>query len=310
MKNKPTNKNQAEAIELTPDAPVRNNYNWFPGHMVKAIREIKEKVKLVDIVLEIRDARAPLASGNRMMDETLRQKSRLILLNKVNLADPKMIPLWEEWFKTQEEPFLFLDCFDKGAMKKALALARTIVEQKRKESNPDTYEPKVKLKLMIIGLPNTGKSTIINQLANRVATKTADRPGQTQVQQWIVIDKDLDLLDTPGVMPTILAKEEHGLWLSALNAIPDEAFGEERPARFIIEYLKDRNSKELKERYKLESMESSVEEIIEKIAVLRGCIRQKGLPDYERVYKLILLDFRRGELGKVCFGVPPQIKES
>jgi ribosome biogenesis GTPase A len=305
MKNKITNKNQADAIKLTPDTPDRSGFNWFPGHMARAIREIKEKVKLVDIVLEIRDARAPLASGNRMMEENLRQKSRLILLNKVNLADPKTIHLWEEWFKKQGEPYLFLDCFDKGQMKKALAMARAIVDQKRKDSNPETYVPKAKLKLMIIGLPNTGKSTIINQLANRNATKVADRPGQTQVQQWIVIDKDLDLLDTPGVMPPLLAKEEHGLWLSALNAIPDEAMGEERPAKFLIEYLKERNSKELKERYKLESLDLSVEEILEKIATLRGCVRQKGLPDLERVYKLILIDFRGGELGKICFGLPP-----
>lgn len=306
MKNKITNKALADDIELTPDTPVKSGINWYPGHMARAIREIKEKLKLVDVVLEIRDARAPLASGNKMMEETLRQKSRLILLNKVNLADPKMIHQWEEWFKKQGEPFLFLDCFDKGSMKKVMAMARTIVEQKRKESNPETYEHKAKLKMMIIGLPNTGKSTIINQLANRVATKTADRPGQTQVQQWIVIDKDLDLLDTPGVMPPMLAREEHGLWLSAIHAIPDDVAGEELPAKFLIEYLKEKNSKELKERYKLESLELSVEEIFAKIAVLRGCVRQKGLPDLDRVYKLILMDFRKGELGKCCFGVPPE----
>ena len=190
-------------------------------------------------------------------------------------------------------------------MKKVMSMARSIVDQKRKDSNPDTYEYKAKLKLMIIGLPNTGKSTIINMLANRSATKTADRPGQTQVQQWIVIDKDLDLLDTPGVMPPMLAKEEHGLWLSALHAIPDDIAGEELPAKFLIEYLRDRQSKELKDRYKLESFDLSVEEILEKISVLRGCIRQKGIPDLERVYKLILLDFRKGELGKICFGIPP-----
>ena len=305
MKNKIKNRILTDDIELTPDTPVKSGINWYPGHMARAIREIKEKLKLVDIVLEIRDARAPLASGNKAMDETLRQKSRLILLNKVNLADPKMIHQWEEWFNKQGEPYIFIDCFDKGSMKKVMSLARSIVDQKRKDSNPDTYEYKAKLKLMIIGLPNTGKSTIINMLANRSATKTADRPGQTQVQQWIVIDKDLDLLDTPGVMPPMLAKEEHGLWLSALHAIPDDIAGEELPAKFLIEYLRDRQSKELKDRYKLESFDLSVEEILEKISVLRGCIRQKGIPDLERVYKLILLDFRKGELGKICFGIPP-----
>jgi ribosome biogenesis GTPase A len=277
--------------------------------MARAIREIKEKLKLVDIVLEVRDARAPLASGNKAMDDILRQKSRLILLNKVNLADPKIIHQWEQWFNKQGEPYIFLDCFDKASMKKVMSMARSIVDQKRKDSNPGTYEYKAKLKLMIIGLPNTGKSTIINMLANRSATKTADRPGQTQVQQWIVIDKDLDLLDTPGVMPPMLAKEEHGLWLSALHAIPDDIVGEELPARFLIEYLRDRQSKEFKDRYKLDSFDLSLEEILEKISVLRGCIRQKGIADLERVYKLILLDFRKGELGKICFGIPPVDKD-
>lgn len=306
MKNK-NNKNLKidDDIKLTPDTPVKSGINWYPGHMARAIREIKEKLKLVDIVLEIRDARAPLASGNFVLDETLRQKSRLILLNKVNLADPKSIQLWDAWFTKKGEPYLFIDCFDKASMKKVMSYAHSIVDQKRKESNPETYQQKSKLKLMVIGLPNTGKSTIINQLAGRNATKTADRPGQTQVQQWIVIDKDLDLLDTPGVMPPLLAKEEHGMWLSALHAIPDDIVGEELPARFLVEYFKSQNGRDFKERYKLESLDLSIEEILDKIAVLRGCVRQKGLPDLDRVHKLILLDFRRGELGKCCFGLPP-----
>ena len=306
MKNKNTQKNDM----LTPDdEPVKLGINWYPGHMARAIREIKEKLKLVDIVFEIRDARSPLASGNFALDETLRQKSRLIILNKVNLADPKIISLWEKWFTKKGEPFMFIDCFDKGSMKKVMTYARSIVDLKRQASNPLTYQQKTKLKLMVIGLPNTGKSTIINQLANRNAVKTADLPGQTKVQQWIVIDKDLDLLDTPGVMPPLLAKEEHGLWLSALHAIPDDVAGEELPARFLIEHFKKINSKEFKERYKFDSLELSAEEMFEKIAVLRGCVRQKGLPDLDRVYKLILLDFRKGEFGKCSFGIPPEDKD-
>ncbi len=303
---KTNKKPTAGGIQLTEDdVPQKNGINWYPGHMARAIREIKEKLKLVDIVLEIRDARVPLASGNFMVDDVLSQKSHLILLNKANLSDPKMIALWEEWFKKNSTPYMFIDCYDKGAMKKALAYARVIVEEKRRASNPDNYTPRDKLRMMIIGLPNTGKSTIINQLANRAATKTADKPGQTQVQQWIVIDKDLELLDTPGVMPPSLAKEEHGVWLSIINAIPDDIVGEHVPATYLIEYLKNNNSKELKERYKLTSLDFTTEEIMEKIAILRGCVKQKGLPDLERVYKLILLDFRKGELGKCCFGTPP-----
>lgn len=305
MKKKVTKINQEDDIELTPDSHSQSGINWYPGHMARAIREIKEKLKLVDIVLEIRDARAPLASGNKSMEEILRQKSRLILLNKVNLADPSMIQQWNTWFKKQDTAFLFLNCFDKSSMKKVMSMAKEIVDKKRRDTSSQNYVPNENLKLMIIGLPNTGKSTIINLLANRSATKTADRPGQTQVQQWIIIDKNLELLDTPGVLPPMLENEMHGFWLSAIHAIPDNVVGEELPAKFLVEYFKKINSMEFKKRYKLESLELSIEEILTKIALLRGCLKQKGLPDLDRVYKLILLDFRKGELGRICFGLPP-----
>ena len=172
--------------------PDKAAFNWYPGHMAKALREIKEKLKTVDIVLEIRDARVPLISGNKVLDATLGSKSRLILLNKVNLADPELIVKWEAWFKEQGIPYIFANCFEKTSMKKVITLARKVVEDKRLECNPEMISQKTKLRLMVIGLPNTGKSTIINQLANRPATKVADKPGQTQRQQWITIDKDLN----------------------------------------------------------------------------------------------------------------------
>jgi ribosome biogenesis GTPase A len=298
-------KNLPPEVELTPDTDPKKLFNWYPGHMVRAIREIKEKLKHVDIVLEVRDARVPLASSNKAMEEVFRQKSRLILLNKVNLADPNSIMKWETWFKSQDVPFMFINCFEKTTLKKVMTYAQKIVDEKRRESNPDLVESKEKLKLMVIGLPNTGKSTLINQLANRNATKVADRPGQTVGQQWINIDKNLDLLDTPGIMPPELEQEDHALWLSAINAIPDGVMGEEMPAIFLIKYFLEKNSKEFLARYKLEGNETDIDDIIKKIAVTRGCIKQKGLPDLDRVYKLILLDFRNGELGKSCFGFPP-----
>jgi len=307
-KIKASNQKEIDDIELTQDFDKSTGINWYPGHMARAIREIKEKLSGVDIVFEIRDARAPLASGNASLENLLRQKSRLILLNKVNLAYNNSISKWEKWFEAQGVPFLFIDCFDKGAMKKVMIKARAIVAQKRKESSPDGQVTKTKMRLMIIGLPNTGKSTIINQLAGRNATKIADKPGQTQVQQLIVIDKDLDLIDTPGVMPISVAKEEHGLWLSALNAIPDDVVGEERPACYLLNYFQNLANKEFIEKYNFEPSELkslSTDEMLLKIATRRGCIKQQGKPDLERVYKLILNDFRQGELGKCCFGEPP-----
>lgn len=295
----------SDEIEINPDNLKKAEINWFPGHMAKAIREIKEKLKMVDIVIEVRDARVPLASSNRSLDEILRQKNHLIVFNKTNLADPGKVKLWNNYFLKNNENFMFVDCFDKSQMKKMLTVARKLVNDKKKQSNPDTHVFKPKIKMMIIGLPNTGKSTIINQLANKNAVKAANKPGQTVVQQWIVVDKDLELLDTPGVMPPKIVKEEHGLWLSAINAIPDDVVGEERPARFLIEYFKSLDSNEFKTRYSLESLDLGIEEILDKIAIKRGCLKQKGLPDHERVYKLILIDFRSGALGKCCFGQPP-----
>ena len=294
--------------ENDPSGPPRAAFNWYPGHMAKALREIKQRLKMVDIVLEIRDARAPMASGNHALDKEIGQKSKLIVFNKVNLSDPEMVIKWSAWLDQQKMDYLFVDCFDKAAMKKMISMARKIVQNKRKECNPEHVETKTSLKLMIVGLPNTGKSTIINQLASKNATKVADKPGQTQIQQWITVENDVELLDTPGVMPPQLDREEHGLWLSAIHAIPDDIADEESTAIYLVKHLTKIKSKPFFERYKLESSELPVEEMLQKIATVRGCLKQKGMPDLERVYKLILSDFRKGELGKTCFGTPPKTK--
>lgn len=292
--------------ENGPSAPSRALFNWYPGHMAKALREIKQKLAMVDVILEVRDARVPLVSGNGAMQEVLGGKPRVIVLNKANLADKKQMDDWEKWFEKQGEPFVFVNCFDKHAMKKVVALARKIVEENRKISNPDYIETKTKIRLMIVGLPNTGKSTIINQLANKSAVKVADKPGETQRQQWIIAGEGVELLDTPGVMPPMIGIAEHGLWLSAIHAIPDDIADEQTTTHFLLKHLLTVASKEFMERYKIESADVSVDAVLLKIATVRGCIKQKGLPDLDRVYKLVLAEFRKGELGRVCFGRPPK----
>lgn len=289
-----------------PSGPSRALFNWYPGHMAKALREIKQKLKMVDIVLEIRDARVPLASGNRSFDEELGSKCRLIILNKVNLADPQVVSQWNKWFTEQETPFVFVDSFDKTALKKIISIARKLVEKNRKDCNPDYVETKTKLRMMIVGLPNTGKSTIINQLANRNATKVADKPGQTQIQQWISLENDVELLDTPGVMPPIIEREEHGLWLSAIHAIPDDIASEEVTATFVVKHLLKCKSQQFLDRFKIESADMAIDDVFLRMATVRGCLKQKGLPDLDRVYKLVLAEFRKGELGKTSFGLPPK----
>ncbi|WPU63591.1 ribosome biogenesis GTPase YlqF [Peredibacter starrii] len=302
---KPTPKPKAEPVKFKIDAEPNAAFNWFPGHMLKAMREIKAKINAVDLVIEIRDARVPIVSGNPTLWESIGSKARLILLNKTNLADPAAVAKWDAWFKEKGEPYLFVNCLDKNSLKQVLSYARKIIEDKRRACNNEV-EQKSKYGFMIIGLPNTGKSTFINSVANRNATKKADKPGQTRHQLWVDVDEHLQLLDTPGVMPPELAVEEHRFWLSAINAIPDEIIGEEDPACYLVRFLLKNKSEAFKERYKLESFDMSLDETLTKIATVRGCLKQKGLPDLDRVFKLILLDFRAGELGKVCFSLPPK----
>lgn len=291
--------------KVKPGSEPEAAFNWFPGHMMKAMRDIKAKVSTVDLVVEIRDARAPVVSGNSSLTDSIKGKSRLILLNKANLADPEMNEEWSKWFQKQGVPFLFVNCLDRPSLKEVLGMAKSIIEKKRQESNEGILA-KGKYKFMVIGLPNTGKSTFINSVANRNATKVANKPGQTQVQLLINVDEEMDLLDTPGVMPPKVDKDEHKIWLSLINAIPDNIVGEEDPACYLVNYFLKKKTPEFQERYKLETFDLTLDETLAQIAKVRGCLKQKGLPDLDRVYKLVLQDFRAGEIGQISFGRPPQ----
>jgi ribosome biogenesis GTPase A len=281
--------------------------NWFPGHMNKAVKKIKEKVKLVDIVLEIRDARSPLITANTQITDSFGEKSRFIIVNKSNLADPVTVSKWEEWFKEQDVPFMFCNCFDKAYVKKIISESKRIVKERRE--NSDAKTDKKKLKMMIMGLPNTGKSTIINQIANRNACKAADKPGYTRHQLWVKVDDELEILDTPGVMPPKIEKYEHGLWLTAIHAIPELIVTAETSACFVIEHLLKLKTEEFKTKYKFEKLDLSLIEALDHIAKVRGCVQHKGEPDYDRVFKIVLIDFRKGDLGLISFGLPPSKKK-
>lgn len=281
-------------------------FNWFPGHMMKAMREIQSKVGIVDIVIEIRDARSPIVSGNHTLTESMKGKGRLILLNKANLADPAMNEKWAEWFEKEGIPFLFINILDRASVKQVLAKARALIESKRNESN-EGIAAKAKYRLMIIGLPNTGKSTFINSVAQKNHVKVADKPGQTQHNLWVKVDDEMELLDTPGIMPPEISRDEHKIWLSLLNAIPAAIVGEEDPACYLVNYFLKKKTPEFQKRYQLETFDMSLDEALLKIATVRGCLKQKGLPDLERVFKLILMDFRAGELGRISLGTPPSV---
>ncbi len=296
-KSKSNNNNTDEKVVLS-DYSERK-INWYPGHMNRAINEIINGLKKVDIVLEVRDARSPLVTGNRVLKKKIGNKPKLIVINKKNLANPDIVEKWEAWFEKQGEPFIFINCLDKDSLKTLTDKALQILNEKRDSPK------KSRMKLMIIGLPNTGKSTIINKLANRNATKAAAKPGQTQTQLWVRVGEDLDLLDTPGVMPPEIDTEEQGIWLSAIHAIPDKVVIPEIPACYIVEHMIKVKSEAFKNHYKLETLGPDLISTLNAIAELRGCFKKQNEYDYERVYQLILNDFRKGDLGKTSFGLPP-----
>lgn len=292
---------------LTPDRPDSHTINWFPGHMAKAIAHIKLKLASVDIVLEVRDARIPLHTTNSALDEVLGQKGRIIIFNKANLVEPNALMKWDQYFKTTGLSYLFINCLNKSDIKQIIQLARDIIQARRQKDNPGVeLTPKNKIKMMVIGLPNTGKSTLINQLAGRSATKVANKPGQTQVQQLIKVGDDIELLDTPGIMMPSVSSFEHGIWLTLIHAIPEDIVGIEKPVQYIVDFLKKNQSKTFMDKYGLKSLDKENDLLIEEIAKSRGCIKQKGLLDLERAYRIILTDFRNGDLGHYTFGDIPK----
>jgi ribosome biogenesis GTPase A len=283
----------------------KKNINWFPGHMAKAIRQVKNKIKLVDLIIEVRDARVALSSGNRFLDEIIGNKSKLIVLNKSNLAESENIQSWKIWFKDQNQPAVFINALNQKSIKGISDEARKMMKQKWEKFIKKQIAPPP-LRMMIVGVPNTGKSTLINRLTKRNAAKTGDRPGVTQSQEWIVLGKDLELLDTPGIMPSKIDTKEQGLWLCAIHAIKDEIVGKVEVATFLLEYLLKKNTKQLHQKYNIDFTSGlQVDEYVLLIGERLNFLKTKGEIDFIKTCDQILSDFRKGLLGHCSFEFPP-----
>ena len=278
--------------------------NWYPGHMVKALRGVQRKIKSVDLVLEIRDARVPLSSGNQTFQKLFGQKLRLIVLNKTMLAEPGNIKLWQQWFSKSDTPFIEVDAFEPTCARKIKEAANNILQKKWLSYKKKGITPPP-MRMMIVGIPNTGKSTLINRLTKRRATRTGDKPGVTRGQEWIVLGKNLELLDTPGIMPPRIDSEEQGLWLCAIHAIKDEIVGKERVASFVLEILAGKNPSKIKERYHLEQIHLDTDELLLQIGRNMNFLKKKGDIDVSKTCGQILHDFRNGILGPCSFETPP-----
>lgn len=278
------------------------NINWYPGHMKKTIEDIEEKLKLVDFVIEIIDSRIPYSSRNPLFKDLLKNKKRLLIFNKSDLSDPK---LNEEWMEkiTDENNF----AISYNAMKPNVYLVVKKSEELMAEEIKKYQDKGLKkgpLRAMIVGIPNSGKSTFINSISGTKSARTGNRPGVTKTNQWIKIHSKLHLLDTPGVLwPKF--EEKVGLNLAFTGAIKDEIMDRETLALKLIEKLKNIAPASLEERYKISDIkEMSPLEIMDEIGKNRGALMRGGLIDYEKVSGIILDEFRKGTLGRITLEEP------
>ena len=282
-----------------------NQYNiqWFPGHMAKAKREISQMMKLVDIVIELKDARIPYSSTNPMINEIINNKPRLILLNKSEMADKNITKLWIDYYKKNNIIALDIDSISGYNIKNIIPYAKLVLadEFKRREAKGIK---KTSIRAMILGIPNVGKSTLINKLAKRKAVNVGDKPGVTKTQSWIRVSTELELLDTPGILWPKFEDPNVGLKLAMCGSIKDDILDLNDLAVKSLDYIKDNYPNNLINRYNIEDLSIDSYKLLEVIAVKRGCILKGGIPDLERVDRLIMNELRDLKIGRMSYEKP------
>jgi ribosome biogenesis GTPase A len=282
---------------------------WFPGHMTRARRQIEEKLKLIDVVIELLDARIPLASRNPMMDIIVREKPRLVVLNKFDLADPVVTEQWNQYFLRQGHRVLPIDSttgknLDQISPLCKQLLADKIAKQVRKGINPRAF------RALIVGIPNVGKSTLINKLSGRSVAATGDRPGVTKAQQWIKVGSEMELLDTPGILWPKFEDQAVGYRLAVTGAIKEDILHIEDVAFYAIKYLIKHYPGRLQERYSIDQLpedltdSNQIVEVMEEIGRKRGCVVSGGRIDLEKTSGVILRELRAGKLDRISFETP------
>lgn len=280
------------------------NIQWFPGHMTKAQRMIEENIKLVDAVCEILDARIPGASRNPDIDRLAGDKPRLVILNRCDLADPEMTARWRRYFQSLGLAILETDAKNGKGVNGFVPAVRELLKDKLKE-----YESKGQvgrpLRLMILGIPNVGKSTFINKVAGRKAAIAGDKPGVTRGKQWISIDSGLDLLDTPGILWPKFESQEVGELLAITNAIKAEVIDKETLGANFMLRLRAYYPEALRTRYKIEpDPEANGFELLEQAAKKRGFLVSRGEYDLERMANTLLKEYHEGKLGRLTLETP------
>lgn len=278
------------------------NIQWYPGHMVKTKRQIEESLKLIDVVIELLDARIPISSKNPDIDGLIKTKPKVVLLNKCTLADDKATKEWINYFKKNNINSLDIDSVSGKNINKVYSLLKETVKEKfeRKAAKGIVGRP---IRAMVVGIPNVGKSSFINKISNKSSAKTGDKPGVTRSKQWIKVNKDFELLDTPGILWPKFEDEKVALHLAYTKSIKEEIIDIEELAVKFIDEAKTRFPKALEERYKIEIDESSYE-TLKNIGRKRGCIISGGEVDTLRAANILFEDYRSGKLGKLTIELP------
>ena len=277
--------------------------HWFPGHMAKTRREISENLKMVDAIIELRDARIVNSSANPEIEAITKGKPRIILLNKSDLSDSKVNKQWMNKLKKSDIEVLEVNCLTGQGLKNIKPTLERILKDKH-----DKMKAKgminIKTRVMVVGIPNVGKSTFINKIANAAITKTGDRPGVTKNKQWIRTKIGIELLDTPGILWPIFENEEVGLKLAFTGAIKDEIMDIEGLGYKLVDELSRIAPEDLMTRYKLTELSEDPLENLDAIARKRGMMMSGGRIDYNRLCVMLLDEFRGGKIGKISLERP------
>ena len=278
---------------------------WYPGHMTKAKRAMAEDMKIVDLVIELLDAREPIATRNPDIEKLAKNKARIVVLNKSDMADERVSKLWIEYFKAEGINCLCLDSRQKQFIKKLMLLVDKAVEEKRAKDLRKGIQNRP-VRTMITGIPNVGKSTLINSIVGKSMAKTGNKPGVTKGNQWIRINKSVELLDTPGILWPKFDDEQIGENLAFIGSINDMIIDNIELAQAFIKFCIRKDANILKERYEIEDLD--VESILQKIAIKRGCLKKGNEYDYDKAAALLIQEFRAGKLGKISLEEPRDIR--
>ena len=279
---------------------TKTSINWYPGHMAKTKREIKEKIDLIDVVYEVIDARIPFSSKNKEIDELIKNKPRILIMTKTDLCDMDMSLKWKSYYENMGYKVVMEDLINNKNINNIFNITNEMALELNEKRKLKGMKPR-KIRILILGIPNVGKSTLINRLVGKKATNVGNKPGITKKLEWIRINNNLELLDTPGILWPKLDGENIALNLASMTAIKEEILNKEEIAIYIVNTMMRLYPNNIKERYNIDK-EKDIVEILDKIGRKIGAIRNNET-DYDKVYNVILKDLREGYLGKVTFDV-------